>query len=274
MSRLLLFAFLVGADCAMAQMIVNDPPLTSLAYQQVARLAELNAQLTRANGTLAELVRYTGDTRASLARVDDLSTFVTNVGRMGAPRYKVDVASSAVRVPEAMERSENPYRKSVGTAVRVRERTEKRDPRIYEDELRFEGAVTRARELLETNRAHQHTLLGRLSTANDNYERARNLADLHAAALEIQRLQALMAGADALSANLHRDISLARLEMELGRSDKRKRRAEVDRLLAIGSNEKADELRVRLEERRGRALAEGRTPRSHMEKTGPWANWD
>ncbi|WP_404424692.1 hypothetical protein [Nibricoccus sp. IMCC34717] len=265
----LLFVLLAGPRLA-AQMIVSDPGLTSVAYQHSSQLAQLQGLLQQANRELALLVRYTGNPATGMARVDDLSSFVTNVGRMGQPRYRADVAAEKVRVREAMAKSENPYRRRVGTQVTVAGKAQKRNEKLYEDELRFEGSVQVARELLEVNRQHQHTLLGRLSTANDHYERADTQSELMAAAGEMQRLQALIAGADALAANLTRDLGLVETQRRIGAEDARRRRLEADRMAATLFQERMADLRQRLDKTHRQQLSASPEPEADYEKTLPW----
>jgi hypothetical protein len=253
-----------------AQMVVTDPGLTAAAYRQSAQLAQLHAALQQANRELALLVRYTGDPRTAMARADDLSTFVTNVGRMGQPKYRADLAAEKVRVREAMAKSENPYRRRVGTEVTIDGKTKKRNETLYEDELRFEGSVQVARELLEINRQHQHTLLGRLSTANDHYERADTQSELMAAAGEMQRLQALIAGADALAGNVARDLELVMAQRGVGEEDARRRRLEVEEMMADLFLQKVSELRQRREKTQRQQLAATRDAGTSYEATLPW----
>lgn len=255
----LLFIGLLSAAAARAQLIVSDPPLTSLAGQQLGRLVQLNAQLTQANQVLSQMWISEGDAKAAVARIEEMSSYVTNVGKMGAPKYRADTLAEAVRMPEAMNKSQNPYRTVLGRNVQVYGQRYGRDPALYEANLRREGAVSGVRDLLEINRQHQHAILGYLSTANQRLETSRTWTQLVAAQAEIERLRTLMIGAGSVGQNAVNDLQLKEAEWLIARQDEAVRVRESQALRARLAKEYAQQKRKRWETETRRNNGDGRS---------------
>ncbi len=209
-----------------AQLVVTDPGVLQATIEVLGQTHRLHGEAVRANRSLETLVRYEGNPRDAVQRIERLGSFVTNIGRMGQPRYRADALARELTAEEGMVSTDNPYRTQLGENVQVYGQSQPREHQAYAERLAEESMWVGVRDQREVNRQHKHTLLGRLSTVNQKLERSDTHQEVLAAQIEMERLLTLMKGAQFLADNVQADAE-ARTELRrLAQEDERARNLE------------------------------------------------
>lgn len=269
--KIILFAMLLAAKPVWGQLgfaLVWDMRLNMVAGQQLLSLQRLNAEVLQTNQLLSTLVRHEGEPMAAVGRMADYSSFITNVGKMGAPKYAVDNLIEKANANSQMAKPSNKFDRDKDRQVQGYGKVQERDGELYRDVSMLEAASNGARELLEVNRQHQHTFLGYLSTANRHLQSSSTTSEIMAAQAEVLRLHALMTGADALSRNVASDLEIAGLQRELAREGSRRRSAEGQSLKGRQWQEEAKHASKRYYDELEKQLAVGRRHDGNGSKRG------